>query len=135
MSYTKSVMIYCENNAPELALKHYLSGQNHTEVLRLSLKLKDWNALAVFLINLKNSSAWSSALEIDELPDFFSKVVEKANIFPGSESASCLIKVLAAKEDSKMLLDIMSAWLEQNEKLSLSRSLQTLYLINLIKVI
>lgn len=97
--------------------------------------LEDWNSLSLYLINSKNSTTWSAALSQEKSPKLFEKVIENSRLFPDTESASCLIKVLASKEDSSSLLIIISSWLKSNEKLRTSRSLQTLYLINLIKVL
>lgn len=127
-------MKYVERKNPKLALDYYLSIQNADEILRLSFLLEDWNSLSLYLINQKNSILWTTALNNEKSLKLFEKVVENSNSFPDTESASCLIKVLASKEDSVSLLNIVSAWLKNNERLRSSRSLQTLYMINLIKV-
>lgn len=127
-------MKYCEMHNSSLALKHYLNTGEVSEILRLSFELKHWDSLSLFLINSRNAESWSLALSRETADLLFAKVVENANSFPDTESASCLIKVLAGKDDQKSLIKIMSAWLETNPKLRSSRSLQTLYLINVIKV-
>lgn len=127
-------MEYVKKKNPKLALKYYLFARNVDEILSLSFQLEDWNSLSLFLINHKNSATWSTALNDEKSPQLFGKVIENSNLFPDTESASCLIKVLASKEDYEFLLKIISAWLNNNEKLRCSRSLQTLYIINLIKV-
>lgn len=116
-----------------MALKYYLLTNNPDEILESALILQKFDILSDYLINQKNSSYWAKVLNRDESSRLFSSVVEKASEFPDTESASCLIKVLAAREDPRPILEIMSAWLENNHKLKSSRSLQTLYLINLIK--
>ena len=128
-------MKYAEKKNPKLALDYYLSSQNTDEILRLSLQLEDWNSLSLYLINQKNSVLWSIGLNNEKSSKLFEKVIENSNCFSDTESASCLIKVLASKGDSVSLLNIISSWLKNNEKLRSSRSLQTLYMINLIKVL
>lgn len=127
-------MQYCEKHNPKLALKYYLTACEESEVLRLCYELHDWESLSNFLINNKSAGSWSLALSHENAALLFEKVIESAHAFPDTESASCLIKVLAGKKDQGSLMSIMSAWLENNQKLRSSRSLQTLYLINLIKV-
>lgn len=127
-------MKYAEGKNPKLVFEYYLSSQNADEILRLSFQLEDWSSLSTYLINQKNPILWSTALNNENSSKFFEKVIENSNCFPDTESASCLIKVLAGIGDTISLLNIISAWLENNEKLRTSKSLQTLYMINLIKV-
>lgn len=117
-----------------MALEYYLVVKKVVEILRLSFQLEDWNRLSLFLINHKDSTAWSAALNNEKSKEIFEKVIENSKLFPDTESASCLIKVLASKDDSVTLLSIVSSWLDHNENLQKNRSLQTIYLINLIKV-
>lgn len=127
-------MQYCERINPKLALRYYLNAGEESEVLRLCYELHEWDSLSNFLINSKSTGGWSLALSHENSVSLIEKVIENAHAFPDTESASCLIKVLAGREDQESLLNIMSAWLENNQKLRSSRSLQTLYLINLLKV-
>lgn len=127
-------MQYCEKKNPDLALKYYLSTNDIDEILRIAFKFENWEYLTDFLINYKNSNVWSKALNYENSIKLFGKLIEKASSFPDSESASCLIKVLSSRQDSESLLKIMGAWLGKNEKLKSSKSLQTLYLLHLIKV-
>lgn len=129
-----SVLQYCEIKKPKLAIRYYLSINNATEISRLCFQFEDWNTLSLFLINNKNVSAWSSALENKSGQKLFDAVLEKSDKFQDTESASCLIKALVTKNDSEALMMIMKLWLEHNKVLCSSRSLQTLYMIQLIKV-
>lgn len=133
-SHIESVLKYCEAKNPKLAIKHYLSIKNASEISRLAFKLEDWDTLSLFLIKYKNVSAWTSALENESSQKLFANVLENSDKFQDTESASSLIKALVSKNDSEALLKIMKSWLENNKVLSSSRSLQTLYLIQLIKV-
>lgn len=130
-----SVLQYCETKNLKLAIKYYLSINNATEILRLCIKFDEWNTLSLFLINFKNISAWTSALETKSVQKLFDVVIVNSDKFQDTESASCLIKALVTKNDSEKLMKIMKSWLEYNKVLSSSRSLQTLYMIQLIKVL
>lgn len=127
-------MKYAEEKNPKLALEYYLTTHNTDEILRMSFLLEDWNSLSFYLINQKNSFLWSTALNHEKSSKLFEKLIEKSDSFPDTESASCLIKVLVGKGESISLLSIISAWLKNNEILRSSKSLQTLYMINLINV-
>lgn len=130
----ESILKYCEMKNPKLAMRYYLENKMAAEVLKLSFKSEDWKTLSIFLINHKNVSVWTSALENESYNILFEKVINNSDKFEDSESASCLIKALVMKKDSDSLLKIMKSWLENNKFLRTSRSLQTLYLIHLIKV-
>lgn len=127
-------MKYCEEHNAKLALAYYLNTSAAPEIIRLSFKLKEWESLSCFLIGDKKAENWSLALSYEDSDILLSKIIENAHLFPDTESASCLIKVLAGKDDQQSLIQMMSAWLENNSKLRSSRSLQTLYLISIIKV-
>ena len=127
-------MRYAEEKNPKLVLAYYLLTQNEDEILRLSFRLEDWKSLSLFLISRKDPLLWCSALSHKYSSKLFEKIIEYSSSFSDTESASCLIKALAGKGDSVSLMKIISAWLENNEKLRNSKSLQTLYMINLIKV-
>ena len=133
-SHIESGLKYCEAKNPKLAIRYYLSIKNASEISRLAFKLEDWDTLSLFLIKYKNVSAWSSALENESSRKLFANVLKNSDKFQDTESASSLIKALVSKNDSEDLLKIMKSWLENNKVLSSSRSLQTLYLIQLIKV-
>lgn len=133
-SHIESGLKYCEAKNPKLAIRYYLSIKNASEISRLAFKLEDWDTLSLFLIKYKNVSAWSSALENESSRKLFANVLKNSDKFQDTESASALIKALVSKNDSEDLLKIMKSWLENNKVLSSSRSLQTLYLIQLIKV-
>ena len=128
------ILKYCEAKSPKLAIKYYLQIKNASEISRLAFKLEDWNTLSLFLITYKNVSAWAASLENEASPMLFENVLANSDKFQDTESASCLIKALVTKNDSESLLKIMKSWLENNKVLCSSRSLQTLYLIQLIKV-
>lgn len=129
-----SVLQYCEAKNPKLAIKYYLSINNATEISRLAFKFEDWNTLSLFLIKYRNISAWLAALENKSGQKLFDSALENSDKFQDTESASCLIKALVTKNDSEALMKIMKSWLENNSVLCSSRSLQTLYMIQLIKV-
>lgn len=128
-------MIFCEINNPKMALKYYLLTEKLDDVVRLAFQLKDWDALISFLINFKNFNAWLTIIESEQVIDIFPILIKKSEDFFDSESASCLIKVLSAKNEHELLIQFVSALLCTNLKLKSSRSLQTIYLINLIQVV
>jgi len=133
--YFEQIMEYTERKNPNLALDTFLKTKNADGILNLSFHLESWDKLALYLIESKQASTWSTALDRDKSKKLFSKVVDLASIFPDSESASCLIKVLSGSQQKEMLLEIISALLEKNDFLRTSRSLQTLYIIGLVEVI
>ena len=93
--------------------------------MRLSFELEQWECLSNYLIDLKSYNAWTAAFDHHNSSKLFSSVLKKAANFPDTESASCLLKVLAAKEDASLLLGLLSALLQNNDKLKSGRSLQS----------
>lgn len=127
-------MSYCEINNPKMLLNYYLFIEKLDDVIRLSFQLEEWSALVLFLINFKNYNAWLKIVDSEKLMHLFPIIIEKSDIFFDPESASCLIKALSTKNEPELLIKFTGALLCNNLKLKSSRSLQTIYLINLIQV-
>ena len=128
------VLKYCEYKNPNLVIKYHLLNNNAAEILRLTIKYENWDTLSLFLINYKNVQVWISAFDSESGKNIFDSALQNSDKFQDTESASCLIKALVTKNDSDSLLKIMKSWIENNKVLCSSRALQTLYMIQLIKV-
>lgn len=115
-------------------MKLYSSMENFNKLIAVSVVSDKFDVLIDFVINSKSAQYWDKLLNCDDSERIFDFVLEKANNFSDTDSASCLIKVLASQNKNTLLLKIISNWLKFNDKLRQSRSLQTLYAINLIKV-
>lgn len=132
--HVNDVIKYSKRCNPSLTLEFFIHTNNFEEILNLSFSLSLWEKLAMYLIKSKQAASWSMALDKDENGNLFAKVIELVSVFPDSESASCLIKVIVLKKNNSMLIKIVSALLENNDVLHTNRSLQTIYLITLIEV-
>ena len=126
-------MHFCEVNNPKMALKYYLLVERLDDVVRLSFQLEEWDALVLFLIKIKNYNSWFEIVDSEQFINIFPIIKKLGDCFD-PESASCLIKVLSAKNEHELLIQFASALLCNNLKLKNSRSLQTVYIINLIQV-
>lgn len=127
-------MKFCEVNNPKMALKYYLLTEKLDDVVRLSFQLEEWDALILFLIKIKNYKYWFEIVDSEQFINIFPIIIKKSGDCFDPESASCLIKVLSAKNEHELLIQFASALLCNNLKLKNSRSLQTIYIINLIQV-
>lgn len=128
-----SVMKYCEIHNLPLALTYYTDKKQISDVIRISDQMQQWDKLVIFLIGLKDQEAWSKVISSDSWDVVFALVLESAPHFSDSESASCLIKSLTAQHKSEQLCSFISELLKHNNVLKNNRSLQTLYLLTLIK--
>lgn len=123
---------YAQTNNPLAAQAYFKEFGLVEQFMELAFEKEDWQGLSDYLISSKKQLLWEQVLKGPHASQVFDCTVESCSSFSVPESASALVKALVSLKETEKLLEIAASLLHNNPKFKTSRSLQTLYLLNLI---